>query len=86
VPKTVISQIKKDGEYLVRTSVKFAQDLWASMRKTDFTSFGILNFKIVENLYESYKTQIQGILKIDNASDFFEIFDQDNDGFLNEDE
>ena len=56
------------------------------MRKADFRKEGILNEKNIQLVYEKKKKMINDLLKISSVEDFLLVFDDDGDGFLNEDE
>lgn len=56
------------------------------MRRTDFTSGAQLTYKLVDMLFDKFREDFIQLLKVQNSRDFFDLFDQDNDGFLNEDE
>ena len=56
------------------------------MRKADFRNEGVLNEKNISIVYEKNKSIIVELLKISSCEDFFFVFDEDQDGFLNEDE
>lgn len=56
------------------------------MRRTDFTSGAQLTFKIVDALFDKFKEDFNQLLKLQNSKVLFDLFDQDNDGCLNEDE
>lgn len=56
------------------------------MRKADFRNQGILNEKNLGLVYDKNKAIIIELLKISSSEDFFFVFDEDGDGFLNEDE
>lgn len=62
------------------------EKLWDEMRKADFRNQGILNEKNLALVYEKTKSILHDLLKITSSEDFFFIFDEDSDGFLNEDE
>ncbi|MCQ2817300.1 MAG: hypothetical protein MJ252_08555 [archaeon] len=56
------------------------------MRAADFRGEGILNEANMEVVYSKCKDIISLLLRIDSAEDFIDIFDEDHDGFLDEDE
>jgi hypothetical protein len=56
------------------------------MRKADFRKEGILNETNIQLVYEKKKKTINDLLKIASAEEFLIVFDEDSDGFMNEDE
>lgn len=56
------------------------------MRSADFRKEGILNEANIQLIIDNNKTIINRLLKITTAEEFISIFDDDSDGFLNEDE
>jgi hypothetical protein len=56
------------------------------MRRADFRKEGILNEANIQIIYTNEKKTINLLLKITSVSEFISVFDDDQDGFLNEDE
>ena len=56
------------------------------MRRADFRKEGILNEANIQIIYENKKKTINNLLKITSVKEFLLVFDDDQDGFLNEDE
>ena len=56
------------------------------MRRADFRKEGILNEANIQIIYENKKKIINNLLKINSVREFLLVFDDDQDGFLNEDE
>ena len=56
------------------------------MRRADFRKEGILNEANIQIIYHNKKKIINTLLKITSVSEFILVFDDDQDGFLNEDE
>ena len=56
------------------------------MRRADFRKEGILNEANIQIIYENKKKLINNLLKISSVKEFLLVFDEDQDGFLNEDE
>ena len=56
------------------------------MRRADFRKEGILNEANIQIIYHNKKKIINTLLKITSVSEFISVFDDDQDGFLNEDE
>lgn len=56
------------------------------MRRADFRKEGILNEANIQIIYHNKKKIINTLLKIASVSEFISVFDDDQDGFLNEDE
>lgn len=93
MPRSVINQIKREGNpkspflgeiYLL--APQRCHLIWTEMRRTDFTSGAQLTFKIVDALFDKFKEDFNQLLKLQNSKVLFDLFDQDNDGCLNEDE
>lgn len=82
---SLINTAVEESQHLLNATIK-CQDLWDEMRKADFRKEGILNEMNIQLVYENKSKIIQDLLKISSAEDFVEVFDDDNDGFLNEDE
>lgn len=74
-----------EGENLINSTAK-CEELWEEMRKADFRKEGVLNEKNIQLVYEKKKKMINDFLKISSAEEFLLVFDDDCDGFLNEDE
>lgn len=56
------------------------------MSRADFRKEGILNEANIQIIYQNKKKIINTLLKITSVSEFISVFDDDQDGFLNEDE
>ena len=56
------------------------------MRRADFRKEGVLNEANIQIIYENKKKLINNLLKITSVKEFLLVFDDDSDGFLNEDE
>ena len=56
------------------------------MRRADFRKEGILNEANIQIIYNNKKKIINTLLRITSVSEFISVFDDDQDGFLNEDE
>ena len=56
------------------------------MRRADFRKEGILNEANIQIIYHNKSKIINTLLKITSVSEFILVFDDDQDGFLNEDE
>lgn len=65
---------------------ELCRQIWADLRRTDLTLKGIINYITFESIYEKFKNQLYKILDFVTCKDLFELLDDDNDGFLNEDE
>ncbi len=60
--------------------------LWTDLRKTDVYSHGMVQFNQFLHIFKKNKSLIWELVKVDDVKDFFEIFDTNNDGQLNEDD
>jgi hypothetical protein len=67
-------------------ATKKCEELWDEMRKADFRKEGILNELNIQLVYDKKKKMINDLLKIVSVEEFLTVFDDDADGFLNEDE
>ena len=67
-------------------SSKLCEELWNEMRRADFRKEGILNEANIQIIYNNKKKIINTLLRITSVSEFISVFDDDQDGFLNEDE
>ena len=56
------------------------------MRRADFRREGVLNEANIQIIYENKKKIINTLLRITSVDEFITVFDDDLDGFLNEDE
>ena len=56
------------------------------MRSADFRKEGILNEANIQIIYQNKSKIINTLLQISSVSEFIAVFDDDQDGFLNEDE
>jgi len=74
-----------EGEKLIG-GAKLCEELWEEMRRADFRKEGILNEANIQIIYENKKKIINNLLKITSVKEFILVFDEDQDGFLNEDE
>jgi len=74
-----------EGEKLIG-GARLCEELWEEMRRADFRKEGILNEANIQIIYENKKKLINNLLKINSVKEFLLVFDDDQDGFLNEDE
>lgn len=92
LPKNVINQIKREG-YKCFLFYQFTGDIyltapakceiiWKEIRKSDFTSGAQLSYKLVDYLFEKFREDFANFLKLQNSNNFFDVFDQDNDGYI----
>lgn len=81
----VIKFFIKEGEQMLKASKK-CEELWAEMRKADFRQEGFLNEKSLCLIYENKCKVLEELLKISTVEEFLDVFDDDMDGLLNEDE
>ncbi|CAD8075068.1 unnamed protein product [Paramecium sonneborni] len=84
LPKTYIRQVQAEGDIFMAAPQKCA-NIWKEFRRNDFTQVQI-SYKTALQVFDACKDDIQSMLKINSGKDFFDLFDQDNDGYLNEDE
>ncbi|CAD8073276.1 unnamed protein product [Paramecium primaurelia] len=84
LPKTYIRQVQAEGEIFMAAPQKCAK-IWKEFRRNDFTQVQI-PYKTALQVFDACKEDFQMMLKISSGKDFFDLFDQDNDGYLNEDE
>ncbi|KAM3141064.1 hypothetical protein pb186bvf_006865 [Paramecium bursaria] len=85
LPRHVINLIKAEGDAYLSAPQK-CEKIWNEMRRNDFVTDALLNFVTIQRIFDSCRAEIFQMLKIQNETDFFELFDQDHDGVLNEDE
>ena len=62
------------------------KQIWQAIRKADFRKEGILNETNIRLIFESTRQQIFDLLRLSTPAEFLQVFDQDGDGQLNEDE
>ena len=74
-----------EGEKLLK-GAKLCEELWEEMRKADFRKEGVLNETNIQLIYENKSKIITTLLRIASVEEFIAVFDDDEDGFLNEDE
>lgn len=77
--------IRKRGENQI-AAPDMCRNIWFDFRKTDLTLKGIVNYITFESIYNKYKDQIITIQDVVDCKDLFDLCDDDNDGFMNEDE
>ena len=74
-----------EGERLLGAAQK-CEELWDEMRRADFRKENILNEANIQLIFLNKKKILNTLLRIETVSDFMSVFDDDLDGFLNEDE
>ncbi|KAM3145583.1 hypothetical protein pb186bvf_002357 [Paramecium bursaria] len=84
LPRNLINYINSEGD-IYMTAPKRCAKLWIEFRRQDFTNVQI-PYKVSQQIFDRCKEDFVQLLKLNNHQDFFDLFDQDNDGFLNEDE
>lgn len=62
------------------------KEMWQAIRKADFRKEGILNETNIKLLFDKCSNQISDLLRLQTPRDFIDVFDEGNDGMLNEDE
>lgn len=62
------------------------KEIWQAIRKADFRKEGVLNETNIKLLFDKCSSQIYDLLRITTPKDFIDVFDEGNDGMLNEDE
>ena len=60
--------------------------IWRDIRKLDYTTNGMMNYKLSSGIFRKYKHEFNDFLNLTKVEELFQIVDIDNDGFLNEDE
>ncbi|CDW84231.1 UNKNOWN [Stylonychia lemnae] len=85
IPKAKRTKLISEAKPMLGGAKK-CKDIWQAIRKADFRKEGILNETNINLVFEKNKETIHDLLRIQTATDFIDLFDQDKDGFLNEDE
>lgn len=80
-----IHTIRKTGEMLVESD-RVCQKIWNDMRSTDVTPKEAMSAETFAGVFQKSRANITDIMGVLSAKDLFELVDEDNDGFLNEDE
>ena len=62
------------------------KEMWQAIRKADFRKEGILNETNIKLLFDKCDVQINDLLRLQTPKEFIVVFDEGNDGMLNEDE
>ena len=62
------------------------KEMWQAIRKADFRKEGILNETNIKLLFDKCSAQIHDLLRLQTPREFIDVFDEGNDGMLNEDE
>jgi hypothetical protein len=62
------------------------KEMWQAIRKADFRKEGILNETNIKLLFDKCASQIHDLLRLQTPKEFIDVFDEGNDGMLNEDE
>eukprot|EP00357_Protocruzia_adherens_P006894 CAMPEP_0115000420 /NCGR_PEP_ID=MMETSP0216-20121206/16749_1 /TAXON_ID=223996 /ORGANISM="Protocruzia adherens, Strain Boccale" /LENGTH=516 /DNA_ID=CAMNT_0002365519 /DNA_START=252 /DNA_END=1802 /DNA_ORIENTATION=- len=84
---TNIQKLRAIQEYKdLNDAVRFARELYQTMKDADFRQEGVLDEANMTLVYEKKKDVLMQLFKVKNAREFIETFDIDEDGFLNEDE
>ena len=62
------------------------KEMWHAIRKADFRKEGILNEANLNLVFEKHREDIYNLLRLQSVQDFIDVFDDNADGYLNEDE
>ena len=62
------------------------KEIWQAIRKADFRKEGVLNETNIKLLFDRCSQQIYDLLRLQTPLEFIDVFDEGNDGMLNEDE
>lgn len=62
------------------------KDLWEALQLADYKKEGVLNDAAIQLLYERQQANIEELLLVKSAEELHLLLDEDEDGFLNEDE
>lgn len=62
------------------------KEIWYSLQVSDYKKSGVLNDSALKILLEKQGKNLSELLFIRTVEDLLELFDEDEDGFLNEDE
>ena len=62
------------------------KEIWQAIRKADFRNEGLLNEANIRLVFEKCRDHIIDLLRINNPTEFLDVFDAGGDGVLNEDE
>eukprot|EP00826_Nyctotherus_ovalis_P031069 TRINITY_DN2480_c0_g1_i1.p1 TRINITY_DN2480_c0_g1~~TRINITY_DN2480_c0_g1_i1.p1 ORF type:complete len:504 (+),score=183.56 TRINITY_DN2480_c0_g1_i1:72-1583(+) len=78
-------RIEAEAKPLLKAAEK-CKVLWNSLLKADFRNEGRLNEANMNLVFEQNKKMIEDLLKLAKVEDFIDVFDQNKDGYLDEDE
>lgn len=84
-PKAKIVKLISEARPLIGGARKCKQ-IWQVIKKADFRKEGSLNETNLKIIFENCKQAIFDMLRITTTQEFLDVFDQNNDGALNEDE
>lgn len=62
------------------------RDLWEALQLADYKKEGVLNDAAIQLLFEKQQTNLEELLLVKSAEELQLLLDEDEDGFLNEDE
>jgi hypothetical protein len=62
------------------------KEIWQAIRKADFRNEGLLSEANIKLVFERCKDSIYELLKLTTPREMIDVFDQGQDGQLNEDE
>ena len=85
IPDHMISAVTSECDTLVEATANLRK-VWEDFKKLSSTQRGILSASNFSTLFKKHANLLAPVLHVNDAKDLFEVLDEDNDGFLNEDE
>lgn len=80
-----IVKLRREAESMLSIHIVF-DSIYKEILRIQLNTDGYLTLSLFKILFKKFKNTITDIFGNIEANDFFDIIDQDNDGFLNEDE
>jgi hypothetical protein len=66
--------IINDSEALLQAPKK-SKELWRDIRKLDYTTNGMMNYKLTLGIFKKYKHMFNDFLKLTSVEDLFKVVD-----------
>jgi len=85
IPTHKVAKLKAEARPMLGAARK-CKEMWQAIRKADFRKEGILNETNIKLLFDKCHLQIGDLLRLQTPKEFIDVFDEGNDGMLNEDE
>mmetsp|Transcript_16647 Transcript_16647/g.29944 ORF Transcript_16647/g.29944 Transcript_16647/m.29944 type:complete len:484 (+) Transcript_16647:684-2135(+) len=79
------AKVLKEAAPLLNAHLK-CREMWEALQLSDYKKEGVLNDAAIQLLFEKQQTNLEELLLVKSAEELQLLLDEDEDGFLNEDE